>query len=436
MAQIDSLRTEKKFKKTEIGEIPVDWEVVTLDEISEEIYRYPTYYNIKYVEQGIPEVRGELIRHNGILETDLSKYRFISPETASRFPRTCLRKGDFVISVRGTMGKAAIVSEFLDGANMTANLMRISPDRNKIFPMFFNQALISEKFRRTLDITSSSTTIRTIKAPELKRLKFVIPPLSEQKKIAEILSTVDQAIEKSNEIIEKTKELKKGLMQELLTRGIGHKKFKKTEIGEIPVEWKIELIGQTCDINPPKKEIDSLGDVKEVPFLPMEFIKEDGEGIVEMEIRKISEVIRGYTYFRENDVLFAKITPCMENGKIAIASNLKDGIGFGSTEFHVLRPNINILLPKILFYWMARKSFRDFAKNFFTGTAGQQRVQKGFFDVVKIPLPSLPEQHKIAEILKSVDDEIEEDRKSLDELQNLKKGLMQNLLTGKVRVRI
>lgn len=436
MAQIDSLRTEEKFKKTEIGEIPVDWGVATLDEISEEIYRYPTYYNIKYVKQGIPEIRGELIRLNGLLETDLSKYRFISPETASKFPRTYLREGDFVISVRGTMGKVAIIPESLDGANMTANLIRVSPDRSKIFPMFFRQVLISEKFQKTLNITSSSTTIRTIKAPELKRLKFAIPPLPEQKKITEVLSTVDQAIEKSNEIIEKTRELKKGLTQELLTRGIGHKKFKNTEAGEIPVEWKIQFISETCDINPPKKEIDSLGDVKEVPFLPMEFVREDGEGIMQMEIRKISEVIRGYTYFRENDVLFAKITPCMENGKIAIASNLKNGIGFGSTEFHVLRPNINILLPKILFYWMERKSFRDFATNFFTGTAGQQRVQKAFFDVVKIPLPSLPEQHKIAEILKSVDDEIEEDRKSLDKLQNLKKGLMHKLLTGKVRVRI
>ena len=253
MAQIDSLRTEEKFKKTEIGEIPVDWGVATLDEISEEIYRYPTYYNIKYVKQGIPEVRGELIRLNGLLETDLSKYRFISPETASKFPRTCLREGDFVISVRSTMGKVAIIPESLDGANMTANLIRLSPDRSKIFPMFFCQVLISEKFQKTLNITSSTTTIRTIKAPELKRLKFAIPPLPEQKKITEVLSTVDQAIEKNKEIIEKTKELKKGLMQELLTRGIGHKKFKKTEIGEIPVEWRVAKIEDCCDILDPQR---------------------------------------------------------------------------------------------------------------------------------------------------------------------------------------
>ncbi len=131
---------------------------------------------------------------------------------------------------------------------MTANLIRVSPDRSKIFPMFFRHVLISEKFQETLNITSSSTTIRTIKAPELKRLKLAIPPLPEQKKIAEVLSTVDQAIEKNKEIIERTKELKKGLMQELLSRGIGHKKFKKTGIGEIPVEWRVAKIEDFCDI--------------------------------------------------------------------------------------------------------------------------------------------------------------------------------------------
>ncbi|GAI25700.1 unnamed protein product, partial [marine sediment metagenome] len=103
MERVESLRTEYKFKKTEIGEIPVDWEALNLDNISEEIYRYPTYYNIEYQKEGIPEVRGELIRPNGKLEKKLSRYRFISYKTALKFPRTCLKESDFVISVRGTL---------------------------------------------------------------------------------------------------------------------------------------------------------------------------------------------------------------------------------------------------------------------------------------------------------------------------------------------
>jgi len=207
----------KKLKKTEIGKIPVDWEVTTLDEISEEIYRYPTYFKIEYVAKGVPEVRGELIKLNGAFDLDLSKYRFISPETASQFPRTCLKEGDFVLSVRGTMGKVAIVPKSLNGANITANLIRISPDRQKIFPLFLHQIFISQKFQETLNITSSSTTIKTIKAPELKKIKFSVPPLQEQKKIAEILLTVDKIVE--NEITHEKglEKIRKALMQVLLT---------------------------------------------------------------------------------------------------------------------------------------------------------------------------------------------------------------------------
>ena len=128
----------KKFKKTEIGEIPVDWEDLNLDNISEEIYRYPTYYNIEYVKEGIPEVRGKLIRPNGKLEKNLSKYRFISSKTALKFPRTCLREDDFIISVRGTLGKVAIVPKFIEGANITANLIRVSPNRKYSFSLYKN----------------------------------------------------------------------------------------------------------------------------------------------------------------------------------------------------------------------------------------------------------------------------------------------------------
>jgi type I restriction enzyme S subunit len=217
VTQIDSLKTEKKFKKTEIGEIPVDWNCNSLDEISKEIYKYPTYYSIEYVDKGIPEVRGELIKSNGTVENDLSKYRFISVNTASQFPRTLLKEGDFVMSVRGTMGKVAIIPEFLDGANITANLIKISPDRNKIFPLFLHQIFISENFQDILNITSSITTIKTIKATELKEIKFAVPPLNEQKKIAEILSSVDEKTKEGELNKEKLENIKKGVMQVLLT---------------------------------------------------------------------------------------------------------------------------------------------------------------------------------------------------------------------------
>jgi type I restriction enzyme S subunit len=169
------------------------------------------------VEKGIPEIRGELIKPNGTLDTDTTKYRNISHDTAKQFPRTELHEGDFVLSVRGTMGKVAIIPNFLNGANMTANLIRISPNRKKLYPSFLKQVFISDKFQQMLNNASSSTTIKTITAPELKHFRIALPQMHEQKKIADILCSIDEESTKAVENRAKLNTIKKGLMQVLLT---------------------------------------------------------------------------------------------------------------------------------------------------------------------------------------------------------------------------
>ena len=210
---------ETEFKDTEIGKIPKEWEVVNLGELTVEVYRYPTYYNIKYVgtNEGVPEVRGELIKENGELEENLSEYRFISKETSQRFSKTILHEGDFVLSVRGTMGKVAIVPKFLEGANITANLMKVSLDRLKCYPPFFKQVFLSDFFRKALNNISSQTTIKTVQAPRLKSIKIPFPPLHEQQRIAEILSTVDEKLETLKQEKTKLERIKQWFMEELLT---------------------------------------------------------------------------------------------------------------------------------------------------------------------------------------------------------------------------
>jgi type I restriction enzyme S subunit len=208
------------------------------------------------------------------------------------------------------------------------------------------------------------------------------------------------------------------------------KKFKKTPAGEIPVEWEVATISSLCDINPSKTEIGRLENTTQVSFIRMENIIEDAGGISEIREGRLGDFInKGYTYFREGDLLFAKITPCMENGKVALAKNLKDGIGFGSTEFHVLRIDEKKILSQYLFYWVSQKSFRELAARHFRGSAGQQRVQRDFFDDAFVPIPPLPEQKKIAEILTAVDESIEKTRAVIEKTKELKKGLMQTLLT-------
>jgi len=207
----------KEFKETKLGKIPKNWQIRQIGEIAIEIYRYPTYYNIEYQKKGIPEIRGELIKENGSLENDLSKYRHISPKLSNRFSKTVLEEGDFVISVRGTMGKVAMVSRSLKGANITANLMKISFNRNECYPAFLKQIFLSKSFKNKLNNLSSNTTIKTIQVPILKSIKIKLPPISEQQKISEILSTVDKKIELQRKRKEKLERIKKSLMNDLLS---------------------------------------------------------------------------------------------------------------------------------------------------------------------------------------------------------------------------
>ncbi len=165
-------------------------------------------------------------------------------------------------------------------------------------------------------------------------------------------------------------------------------------MNSLPDQWHLLRLSEVCELNP-RQQTTHDGDVT---FVPMAAVDEQMGEIVRPEVREFSEVRRGFTPFVENDVLFAKITPCMQNGKAAIARNLVNGLGFGSTEFHVLRAS-PVVLPEWLFLLVRRPEFRRAAEAAFTGTAGQQRVPTDFLTHSKIPVPPLSEQRRIVEIL-------------------------------------
>jgi type I restriction enzyme S subunit len=170
---------------------------------------------------------------------------------------------------------------------------------------------------------------------------------------------------------------------------------------KLPETWVEARLGDICEINPGFPASERPSGETPVTFVPMSAVDEVSGSITSPEIRKYSEVAKGYTYFGEGDVLFAKITPCMENGKAAIAHNLENGIGFGSTEFHVFRPGPE-LLADYLHLFIRQSWFREYAKRAFTGSAGQQRVPERFFWRVKIPLPVLEEQQRIVKTLQAL----------------------------------
>lgn len=202
--------------------------------------------------------------------------------------------------------------------------------------------------------------------------------------------------------------------------------YKKTEFGVIPKEWNIGTLDNIAEINP-KTDTSSFEENTKVTFLPMQNVGENGK-ILKYETRNYNEVKKGYTCFAEKDVLFAKITPCMENGKGALATNLENKVGFGSTEYHVLRSKQNGS-PEYIFYLTKWDKFRKESEKHMTGSAGQRRVSKNVFFSYKLPIPPLSEQQKIASILSKVDEQIEQTEQIIEKTEILKKGLMQKLLT-------
>jgi type I restriction enzyme S subunit len=160
-------------------------------------------------------------------------------------------------------------------------------------------------------------------------------------------------------------------------------------------------ISEVAEVNPGLPKTTDLMPESLVSFLPMASVSEAGN-IITQDERQYCEVAKGYTYFANGDVLMAKITPCMENGKATFVQGLKHPAGFGSTEFHVLRPGSEID-GKYLFYMIWNPAFRRVAERNMTGTAGQKRVPSGFLKDSKIPLPPLPEQKRIAAILDKAD---------------------------------
>ncbi len=161
-------------------------------------------------------------------------------------------------------------------------------------------------------------------------------------------------------------------------------------------EWELVELGKICEINPKKSELNGIDENTLVSFVPMVDLNDNSENFTPKEVRKLSEVYSGYTYFKNNDVLVAKVTPCFENGKAGIAKDLVNGIGFGSSEFTVLR-NSDKVLPYWIYLNVTSLKFREQGKLRMTGTGGLQRVPKDFVLSYNIPLPSINEQEAVVE---------------------------------------
>lgn len=208
-------------------------------------------------------------------------------------------------------------------------------------------------------------------------------------------------------------------------------KLKESEIGKIPLDWSCTTLNKIAEINPKPIKLDS--DDIEVSFVGMADVSESAK-LMNTTNRLYGEVKKGFTSFQDNDVLVAKITPCFENGKGALVSNLTNGIGFGSTEFHVIRVKEQKGCPEFIHHITTTHNFRVKGEMNMTGTAGQKRVGKDFIASYLIACPPFAEQQKIAEVLSTVNKKIDLIDQKIAETEKLKTGLMQKLFSEGVGV--
>lgn len=341
------------------------------------------------------------IRRRGRFSTDDVGPAFVRKFTA----------GQILYGSRRTYLKKVAVADF-DGICANTTFVFESKD-----PSLFDQRLLpflmlSDNFTKWSVSHSKGSTNPYILFSDLAEFEFDLPSLADQKKLADKLWAAYRLKESYLKLLASMNELAKSRFIEMFG-----------QCGEDRFGWGVSKLGDCCIINPSKSSEARLEDELEVSFCPMPYVSESGD-IKTDETKLYKDVKSGFTYFAEGDILFAKITPCMENGKGAIARNLKNGIGFGSTEFHILRPNRSIITPEWLYVLTTFKQFRKDAEANMTGSAGQRRVPSNFLRNYKISIPPLEVQKQYVGILEQLDKSKSELKKSIAAIDDVIKSLI------------
>ena len=312
---------------------------------------------------------------------------------------------------RRTYLRKVAVAEF-DGICANTTLV-LEPKDGSLLPELLPFIMQSESFTEFSVKNSKGSVNPYINWSDLARYEFPLPPLDEQRRIAEILWAADEVITKNLVTLQRIISLKDSVEEESF--------FRCRDSGQ-PT-----LLSEIAEVNPSSKS--KCNDEELVSFITMADVSEDGE-IINQQSKMYGEVKKGYTAFQDGDILFAKITPCMENGKGALAQNLINGIGFGSTEFHVLRP-IDSRDTAFIYFLTMNKKFRQQARRFMRGTAGQLRVPKDFLDEYVLDcLPKVTLREEMGRKLIEVNSSYLEQKRSIEKAKIVKAELLQKLLGG------
>jgi type I restriction enzyme S subunit len=404
------------YKDTEIGVIPDEWDVVKLAQYGKCIrgvsYK-PKDISKEYTDETVCVLRSNNIKNN-LLNYD--KVVYVDRKAVN--DNQLLQDNDIAICMsngsKTLVGKNATFISNNEKVSIGAfcALFRTTNDSN---PIFVKNLLSSNLYKKQIDILLSGSAINNLKNSDIEGLKFQLPSLKEQEKIADILSTADDKINAIQMQINRAETLKKGLLQKLLSEGIGNSEFKDSELGKIPKSWDITTVGKSSKNfdgqRVPLKSEDRQEIQGDYPYYGAQGIIDyvndyifDGEYLL---VAEDGENVKGQKY----DIAF------VVSGKFWV-----------NNHAHILQANDNMDL-----YFISSILNHINIIKYVTGT-GQPKLNKAQLNSIKIPLPPLEEQKQIAEILSTADKKLEVLRAKKEKHETLKKGLLQKLLSGEVRV--
>ncbi|MDR4886312.1 restriction endonuclease subunit S [Fredinandcohnia sp. QZ13] len=423
-----------QYRKPWRIQVPKEWEITRLEEITERITKgtTPTTYGYNYVDEGVNFIKIESINDQGNFLEDF--FAHISQEVHEKLARSKMQEDDLLVTIAGNLGRVAIVTKDILPANtnQAIAIVRLNNSRNYNLKFIFYY-LKGTSIKKYIQLVSTTGAQPNLSLKQVGDFEIALPPSHEQNKIADILSNVDEAINKTEAIIKQTKILKKGLLQQLLIKGIRNTKYKQSEIGEIPEDWEVVNLSKLLDVlkdgthNPPKKVEQG------VPMLSALNIKnnkveiENNDSFISEEdynkMHKSYEISEGDVLLTIVGTLGRSAVVKKEHGKFTVQRSVA-----------ILRPK-NTLLPLFLNYFTQSNYFQNELQRR-SNTTAQSGIYLKELGSINIPLPDVKEQKKIVSILLSIDGKLNYEEKRINKLKDLKMGLMQVLLTGEVRVKV
>jgi type I restriction enzyme S subunit len=399
-----------------------------------------------YVSHGVPVIRG-----NNISETRALKgeFVFVSAETADELRGCNVFAGDLVFPHRGAIGQVGIVpADDVERYMLSTSLMKLTCRREIVDPLFIFYFFRSPLGQHALLQHASTVGTPGIGQPlaSLRSIKVPVPPLAEQRAIANILGSLDDKIDLNRRMNETLEAIARTFFKSWFVdfdpvrakaegRGVGLPKsltdlfpanFADSELREVPKGWKVKSLPEVIEVNPTRSL--RKGDV--APYLDMANMPTRSHLPREVVERVFGSGMR----FLNGDTLVARITPCLENGKTAFVDFLKKGqVGWGSTEYIVLRPKPP--LPEEYAYFLARSDgFREFAIQSMTGSSGRQRVPTESLQHYRFAMPAYEITRHFGRIVRPLLDRASAAASESRTLSALRDALLPKLVSGEVRI--